>query len=90
LVIYQESLHDAHSTKYKNSDRSLFRRPEYLPPACEYIFSLMNNIVSDQEYFQTNVGVHSIHTRNKCYPHRPFAYLSCFRKSTHCDGVRIL
>jgi hypothetical protein len=33
-----------------NSDRNLFRRLEYIPPACEYILSLMNNIVSDQEY----------------------------------------
>jgi hypothetical protein len=58
-----------------NSGRNLFRRLEYLPLACEYIFSLMNDIVSDQEYFQTNAGVHSVHTRNKCYPHRPVAYL---------------
>jgi len=73
-----------------NSGRSLFRRLEYSPLACEYIFSLMNNIVSDQEYLQTNAGVHSVHTRNKCYPYRPVIYLSCFRRSTQCAGVRIL
>jgi hypothetical protein len=33
-----------------NSGRNLLRRLEYLPPSCEYIFSLMNNTVRDQEY----------------------------------------
>lgn len=73
-----------------NLGRSLYRRLEYLPLACEYIFSLMNNTVSNQEYFQTNASVHSVHTRNKCHPHRPITYLSCFQKSTHCAGVKIL
>jgi len=61
-----------------NSGRSLFRRLEYLPLACEYIFSLINNPVSDQEYLQTNAGIHSVHTRNKCYPYSSGTYLSCF------------
>jgi len=44
----------------------------------------------DQEYFQADAGVHSVHTRNKSHPHRPVTYLSCFQKNTHCSGVRIL
>jgi hypothetical protein len=50
----------------------------------------MNNTVNDQEYFWTNVGVHSAHTKNMCHPQRPVAYLSRFWKSTLCAGDRIL
>jgi hypothetical protein len=90
LTRHKKTVKITFGAKPGNSGRSLFKRQEYQPLACEYIFSLMNNIVSDQEYFQTNVCVHSVRTRNKCYPHRPVAYLSCFQKSTHCAGVRIL
>jgi hypothetical protein len=60
--------------------RSLFKKPEILPVPCQYIFSLMNFFVNNQENFQANSSVHSINTRNKHHLHRPIANLSCFQK----------
>jgi hypothetical protein len=60
--------------------RSLFKKQEILPFPCQYISSLMNFLVNNQENFQTNSSIHSINTRNKHHLHRPIANLSCFRK----------
>jgi hypothetical protein len=60
--------------------RSVFKKLEILPVPCQYIFSLMNFFVNNQENFQTNSSVHSINTRNKHHLHRPIANLTCFQK----------
>jgi hypothetical protein len=69
--------------------RSLFKKLETLPVPCQYIFSLMNFLVNNQEIFQTDSSVHSINTRNKHDLHRPVANLSCFQKSAFYSGIRI-
>jgi hypothetical protein len=63
------------------------RMQEEIP--CEYIFSLMNFIVNNQEFFQTNSAVHSVNTRNKHQLHRPIVNLSCFQKSAFYTGIKI-
>jgi hypothetical protein len=55
----------------RHSCTNLFKRLEILPLPCEYIFSLMNFIVNNQELFQTNSAVHSVNTSNKHQLHRP-------------------
>jgi hypothetical protein len=42
--------------------RSLFKELEILPTPCQYIFSLMNFILSNQEHLQTNPSTHSTDT----------------------------
>jgi hypothetical protein len=42
------------SVKPTNSSRSLFIKVQMLLLPCEYRFSLMSFIVSNQEHFQTN------------------------------------
>jgi len=42
--------------------RSLFKQLEVLPVTCQYILSLMNFIINNQEIFQTNSSVHNINT----------------------------
>jgi hypothetical protein len=69
--------------------RSLFKRIEILALPCEYIFSLMNFIVNNQEHFKTNCAIHSVNTRNKNQLHRPIANLSCFQKSAYYAGIKI-
>jgi hypothetical protein len=56
---------------------------------CQYIFSLMNFLVDNQESFQTNSSIHSINTSNKHHLHRPISNLSCFQKSTFYSSIRI-
>jgi hypothetical protein len=69
--------------KPKNSCRSPQKRLDILALPFEYIFSLMNFIVNNQEHFQTNSAVHSINRTNKNQLHRPTAILSCFQKSAY-------
>jgi len=61
----------------------------FLPVPCQYLFLLVNFIVNSEEIFQTNLSVHHINTRNKYHLHRPDANLSCFLRSTLCDGIII-
>jgi hypothetical protein len=53
------------------------------------VFSLMNFIVNNQEYYQTNSAVHSVDT-NKNWLHTPVTSLSCIQKSAYYFGIRIL
>jgi hypothetical protein len=64
-------------------------RLEILPLLCDYIFTLMNFVVNNQEHFQTNSAIHCVNTRNRDHLHRPTANLSCFQKSAHCAGIKI-
>jgi hypothetical protein len=75
--------------KPRNSCKNLFKRLEILPLPCEYIVSLMNFIVNNQELFQSNSAVHSVNTRNKLQLHRPITNLSCFQKSAFYTGIKI-
>jgi hypothetical protein len=59
---------------------SLHNQLEILPVPCQYILSLMNFMINNQENFQTNSPIHNINTRNKPHLHRPNANLPCFQK----------
>jgi hypothetical protein len=75
--------------KSRNSYRNLFMSLEISPLPCEYIFTLMNFLVNNQEHFQTNSAIHSDNTRNRDYLHRPIANISCFQKSAYCASIKI-
>jgi hypothetical protein len=64
--------------KSRNSCRNLFMRLEILPLPSEYIFTLMNFVVNNQEHFHTNSAIHCVNTRNRDHFHRPTANLSYF------------
>jgi hypothetical protein len=68
--------------KSRNSCRDQFKR-------LIYVFSIINFITNNKEYFQTNALVHSVNTRYKDYLHKPTANLSCFQKSTYYAGIKI-
>jgi hypothetical protein len=76
--------------KPRTSCRSLFKRIEILALPCEYILSLMNFIVNNQEHFQTNSAIHSVNTKNNYQLHRPIAKISCFQKSSYYAGIKIV
>jgi hypothetical protein len=73
----------------RTSCRSLFKKLEILPVPCQYILSLMNFIVNNQEHFQTNFTIQNINTRNNHNLHRRNANPSTMQKSTFYAGVRI-
>ena len=68
---------------------SLFKQLEIQPVPCQYILSLINFIINNQEIFQTNSSIHNIYTRNKHHLHKPNSKLSCFQKSTFYAGTKI-
>jgi IS1 family transposase len=73
----------------RTSCRSLFKKLQILPIPCQYIQSILNFVVNNQETFQTNLEIHNISARNKHHLHRPNANLSCFQKSAYYTGIRI-
>jgi IS1 family transposase len=75
--------------KSRNSCRNLFIKLEILSLPCEYIFTLMNFVVNNQEHFQTNSAIHSVNTRNRDHVHRPTAKLSCFQKRAYYADIKI-
>jgi hypothetical protein len=64
----------------RTSCRSLFKKLQSLSIPCQYIQSILNFVVNNQETFQTNLEIHNINTRNKHHLHRSNANLSCFQK----------
>ena len=76
-------------TQSRTSCRSLVKQLEILPVPCQYILSLMNLIINNQEFLQTDLSMHNINTRNKHHLHRPHANVSCFQKSTFYAGIKI-
>jgi hypothetical protein len=62
----------------RTSCRSVFKQSEILPVSCQYILSLMNFTISNQDKYQTNSSTHNINTRNKQHLHRINAKTSFF------------
>jgi hypothetical protein len=75
--------------KSQNSYRDLFKRLQILPLPLEYIFSLLNFIISKEEHFKANSAVHSVNTRDKHHPHRPVANPTGFQKGIYYSGIKM-
>jgi len=73
----------------RTSCRSLFKQSQIKPVPSQYIRSLMNCIIKNQEIFQTNSSKRNINTRNKHHFHKQNANLSCLQKSTFYAGIKI-
>jgi len=64
----------------RSSCRSLLRKLNILPIACQYILSLMLFTVDKQKDLLTNAYVHGLDTRNKNHLYLPVVSLSCVQK----------
>jgi len=73
----------------RSSCRSLFRKLNILPIACQYILSLMLFIVDNQKDYLTNAYVHGLVTRNKNHLYLPVVSLFCVQKGVSYFGVKI-
>ena len=67
----------------RSSCRSMFKQLESLPVSCQYIFSLINFTVSNQDNVQTSPSTHNINTSNKHH------LLSCYQNSTFYAAINI-
>jgi hypothetical protein len=57
--------------KRRASFRELFKKFNILPPASEFLLSLLSFIVDNMEKFQTNSDIHSTSTRYRHNLHEP-------------------
>ena len=73
----------------RSSCRSLYRKLNILPIACQYILSSMLFIVDNQKDFLTNAYANSLDTRNKNCLYLPVLSLSCVQKGFSYSGVKI-
>jgi hypothetical protein len=64
----------------RTSSRNLFKKSDILPVPCQYILSLMNIIINNQENFQTNSSIHNTNAMNKHHLYRRNANLPCFQR----------
>lgn len=67
---------------------NFFKKLDILPVSRQYIFSLINLTVSNQENFQTNSPIHNINTRKEHHIHITNTNLSCFQKSTLYTSIK--
>jgi hypothetical protein len=67
----------------------VFKRLQILTFPFEYMYSLINFITNNEEFFQTNADVHSVNTRRKHCLHKPIANLSYFQKGAYYAGIMI-
>jgi len=75
--------------KSRNSCRNMLMRLEILPFPCEYVFMIMNFVVSNQEHFHRNSAIHSVNTRNRDHLYRPTVNFLYFEKSAYYHGFKI-
>ena len=73
----------------RSSCRSLFRKLNILPVACQYILSLMLFIVDNQKDFPTNAYVHGLDTRNKNHLYVRIVSLCSVQKGVLYSRVKI-
>jgi hypothetical protein len=57
LTLQERTVRIIGGVKSRNSCRNLFMRLETLLFPCEYIFTLMNFVVNNQEHFHTNSAI---------------------------------
>jgi len=73
----------------RTSRRGPFKQLDILPVPCQYVLSLMNSSINNQEIFETNSSIYNINTKNKHHLHKPNVNLSCVQKSTFYAGIKI-
>jgi IS1 family transposase len=89
FTLQKRTLRIIASVKSRTSCRNLFMSLEILSLPCEYLFTLMNFVVNNQEHFQANSAIHSVNTRKRDHLHRPTSNISCFQKSAYYAGIKI-
>jgi hypothetical protein len=76
-------------TKRRASCRELFKKFILLPPASEFLLSLLSFVVDNIETFQTNSDIHNISTRYRYNLHVPNTNLSIFQKGVYYSGIKL-
>jgi hypothetical protein len=73
----------------RTSCKPLFQSLGILTLPSQYILSLMEFLLQNQEVFTSNIEVHNINTRNKLKLHKPISNLTLYQKGVYCMCIRI-
>jgi hypothetical protein len=72
------------------SCRSLFQQLEIQAVPYQYMLSLVDFIISNQEYLQANLSMHNINTKNNYHFIDQMTTYLVFTKSTFYVGIKIV
>jgi hypothetical protein len=75
--------------KRRASCTELFKKFNILPPASEFLLSLLSFVVDNMEKFQTNSDIHSISTRHRYNLHVPNSNLNKYQKGVYYSGIKL-
>jgi len=73
----------------RTSCRPLIESLGILTVPSQYILSLMNFLLQNQERFTPNTEVHNFNTRNKLKLHEPVSSLTLYQKGVYNMSIRI-
>jgi hypothetical protein len=73
----------------RTSCKPLFQSLGILTIPSQYILSLMEFLLLNQDMFTSNIEVHTINTRNKLKLHKPISNLTIYQKGVYYMCIRI-
>jgi hypothetical protein len=73
----------------RTSCKPLFQSLGILTVPSQYILSLMNSVLQNQERFIPNTEVHNFNTRNKLKLHKPVSSLTLYQKGVYNMSIRV-
>jgi hypothetical protein len=74
---------------YRDSCRKLFMELKILPPASQYILSLLLFVVKNRYYFTPNSAYYDCSTRHRNDLHLPQATLAMYQKGVYYSGIKV-
>jgi hypothetical protein len=76
-------------SRLRTSCKPLFQSLGILTIPSQYILSLMEFLLLNQDMFTSNIEVHNIKTRNKLKLHKPISNLTLYQKGVYYMCIRI-
>jgi len=73
----------------RTSCKPLFQSLGIMTIPSQYILSLMNFVLQNQERFTPNIEVHNFNTRNKLKLHKSVSSLTLYQKGVYNMSIRI-
>jgi hypothetical protein len=89
LLVQKKVIRIMTGSRPRTSCKPLFQRLGILTIHSQYILSLMEFLLQNQEMFTSNIEVHNINMRNKLKLHKPISNLTLYQKGVYYMCIRI-
>jgi hypothetical protein len=74
---------------YRTSCRTHFKSLKILPLRSQYVYSLLNSVVKNKNYFTSNANRHNFYTRERDNLHYPQVNLALYRNRAYYSGLKL-